>query len=56
MENFKANRKSFNRQGHERTLKPEEILCLSKVTSFNVITMNLVFNFICRKKKHSLFH
>ena len=37
-------------------LKSEEIFGLFKVTSFIVITMNLGFNFMCRRMKHFLFH
>ena len=38
------------------TLKPRKIFGPFKVTSIIVITMNLEFNSMCRKKKHSLFH
>ena len=48
VENFKANRESLNLQNLQMTLKP--------VTSSIVITMNLEFNSVCQKKKHSLFY
>ena len=49
VENFKANRKVFNRQNQDMTLKPEETFGQFKVTSFILITMNLEFNSMCRK-------
>ena len=55
VEDFKANRKTLNRQNQKMTLKPEETSCRHKATSFIVITMNFEFNSLCRKKKHSLF-
>ena len=48
-ENFKANRKGFNRLNPEMTLKPRQTFGLFKVTSFIVITRNLEFNFLCGK-------
>ena len=56
VENFKANRKGFNRQKQKMTLKPGKTSGRSKVTSSIVITLNLEFNSVCRKKKHSQFH
>ena len=56
MENFKANRKGFNRQKQKMTPKPGETSGRFKATSSIVIALNLEFNSICRKKKHSLFH
>ena len=50
VQNFKANRKVFNRQNGETTQKPRKTVDLFKVTSFIVITMNLEFNSVCRKK------
>ena len=47
---------SLNRQNPEMTLKPVPIFFRSKVASSVVITMNLGFNSMCRRKKHSLFH
>ena len=38
------------------TLKPVSTSGRSNVTSSVVSTMNLEFNFMCRKKKHSPFH
>ena len=56
VENFKAKRKGFNRQNQKMTLKPGDISGRFKVTSSVVITMNLEFNSMCRRKKHSLVH
>ena len=56
VEKFKANRESLNRQNQQMSLKPGAILGRSKLTSSVVIAMNLEFNSMCRKKKHSLFH
>ena len=56
VENFKANRESLNLQKQQMTLKPVPTSGRSKVTSSIVITMNLEFNSMCRRKKHSLFH
>ena len=53
---LKANRKSLNRQNQKTTLMSEETSGRFEVTSSIVITLNLEFNFICRKKEHSLFH
>ena len=54
--NFKANRKSLNRQNQKLTLKPEMTCVQSKVSSFIVVTLNVEFNSTCRRKKHSQFH
>ena len=54
--NFKANRRGFNRQKPQMTLKPVPIFGRFKVTSSIVITMNLSFNSTGRRKKHSLFY
>ena len=51
VEKFKANRKSRNRQNQNMTLKHAETFGLFKETSFIVVTMNLEFNSVCRKKK-----
>ena len=40
----------------QMTLKPGPTSGRFKVTSFIVITMNLEFNSMCRRKKHSQFH
>ena len=55
VKNFKANRESLNRQNQQMTLKPVPTSGRSKVTSSIVITMNVEFNFMCRRKKHSIF-
>ena len=55
-ENFKATRKGCNRQKQKMTPQPEKPSARFKVTSFVVITLNLEFNSMCWKKKHSLFH
>ena len=47
---------SLNRQNQQTTLKPVPTSGRSKVTSSIVITMNLEFNSMCRRKKHHLFH
>ena len=54
--NFEAIRKGLNRQKRKMTLKPGKISCRFKVISSIVITLNLEFNSMCWKKKHSLFH
>ena len=51
VENFKANQKVTNQQNQKTTLKPGKTSGLFKVTSSIVITMNLEFNSMCRKKK-----
>ena len=56
VENFKATWKGFNRQKQKMTMKSEETSGRYIVTSFIVITLNLDFNSMCHKKKHSLFH
>ena len=52
VESFTANRESLNRQHQQWTLKPEKTCGMS---SFIVITQNLVFNSMCRRKSHVLF-
>ena len=52
----KANQVCLNLQNLQMTLKPGLTSGLRKVTSSIVITMNLEFNSMCRKKKHSLFN
>ena len=56
LEKFKANWESFNRQNQKMTLKPVPTSGRFKVTSSIVITLNLEFNSMCRRKKHSVFH
>ena len=51
-----ANRKGLNRKNQKMTLKPRKTSGRFKVTSSIVITMNLEFNSMFRKKKHSPFH
>ena len=46
----------LNRQKQKMTLKPGKTSGRFKVTSSIIITRNLGFNSMCRKKKHSLFH
>ena len=50
-ENFKETRRSLNRQKQKMTLKPEETSGRYKGTSFIVITLNLEFSSMCRRKK-----
>ena len=52
---FKANRKSLNRQNQQITVKPVTIFGRFKVTLSIVITLNHEYNSMCRKKKHFLF-
>ena len=49
-----ARESSFNRQNQKMTSEHTEIFGRYKVTSSIVISLNLEFNFTCRKKKHSL--
>ena len=53
---FHGERKSLNLHHLNMRLKLVSIFGGFKVTSSIAITMNLEFNFVCRKKKHSLFH
>ena len=48
--NFKANRKVFNRQNQETTLKSGKTFGQFKVVSFIVITMNIEFNSCAERK------
>ena len=50
-----VNRESLNRQNQQTTLKPVPTSSRFKVASSIVITMNLEFNSMCPRKKHSLF-
>ena len=52
VENFKVNRESLSRQNQQMTLKPVPTFGRFKGTSSIVITMNLEFNSLCRRKKH----
>ena len=56
VENFKVNWENLNQQNWQMTLKPVPTFGGSKVTSSVVITMNLEFSSMCRRKKHSLFN
>ena len=50
---FKVNQKSLHRQTNDDDAEAlKKFGGRSKVTSLNVITLNLKFNSMCRKKKH----
>ena len=51
-----VNLESVDRQNQQMTLKPGPTSGRLKVTSSIVITMNLEFNSMCPRKKHSPFH
>ena len=51
-----ANRESLKRQNQQMTLKPVATSVRFRVTSSLVTTMNLEFNSVCGRNKHSLFH
>ena len=46
----------FQPREKKMTLKPVPTFGRFKVTSFIVIALNLEYNSVCRKKKHSVFH
>ena len=56
VENSKANGEGLNRQNQKMTLKPVPTSGRFKVILSVVITANLEFNSMCRRKKHSLLH
>ena len=53
-ENFKANRKGFNRQKQKMTLKPEMTSGQSKVASSIVITLDLEFSSTVRAEGRNI--